>query len=201
MIRAALASLAFVALASCGGGDDRRGDIAGAVCGDPALRGEAIGDVDGAIFGCGVEDAVRLRMVSGVALSQPSVMDCDTARALKKWVVKSAVPTLKREGGGLRRLNVAAHYACRTRNNQPGAKISEHGRGRAIDISGFTLANGRTINVLDGWPSRTEGKALRRMHGGACGPFGTVLGPNADHHHRDHFHFDTARYRYGAYCR
>jgi hypothetical protein len=28
-----------------------------------------------------------------------------------------------------------------------------------------------------------------------------VLGPNANSFHRDHFHFDTARYRSGSYCR
>jgi len=39
------------------------------------------------------------------------------------------------------------------------------------------------------------------MHRAACGPFGTVLGPNADRFHQDHFHFDTARHRSGPYCR
>jgi hypothetical protein len=42
---------------------------------------------------------------------------------------------------------------------------------------------------------------MRRAHKTACGPFGTVLGPNADRYHQDHFHFDTARYRSGSYCR
>jgi len=30
---------------------------------------------------------------------------------------------------------------------------------------------------------------------------GTVLGPEANRFHRDHFHFDTAEYRSGPYCR
>lgn len=173
----------------------------GAVCGDLAIQGEAIGKVSGRIRGCGVADAVRVRSVSGVALSQTSVMDCTTANALKTWLEKSAKPALARKGGGLQSLRVAAHYACRTRNNQKGAKISEHGKGRAIDISGFKLADGSEVTVLRGWNARGTSKALRRMHRDACGPFGTVLGPNADRFHRDHFHFDTARYRSGSYCR
>jgi hypothetical protein len=173
----------------------------GAICGDIALQGVPVGRVPGRINGCGVEDAVRVRSVSGVALSQQSVMDCGTARALKSWIDTSAKPALKRQGGGLVSLKVAAHYACRTRNSQKGAKISEHGKGRAIDISGFTLANGTTITVLEGWNARRTRKAMRQMHQGACGPFGTVLGPNADRFHQDHFHFDTARYRSGSYCR
>lgn len=173
----------------------------GAVCGDIALQGELVGRVPGKLGGCGVEKAVRVTSVSGVRLSQRSVMDCNTAKALKSWIEDSAKPALSRKGGGLVGLKVAAHYSCRTRNNKRGAKISEHGKGRAIDISGFTLADGSTFSVLKGWNARRTRKAMRRMHEGACGPFGTVLGPNADRYHKDHFHFDTARYRSGSYCR
>ena len=173
----------------------------GAVCGNVAIQGKAIGRVKGKLRGCGVENAVRVRSVSGVSLSQGAVMDCVTANALKSWLEKSAKPALARKRGGLKSLRVAAHYACRTRNNQKGAKISEHGRGRAIDISAFRLADGSEVSVLNGWNARSTSKAMRRMHKGACGPFGTVLGPNANRFHLDHFHFDTARCRSGRYCK
>lgn len=173
----------------------------GAVCGDPDIQGEAIGRVPGKQPGCGVSDAVRVRSVAGVSLSRGSVMDCGTARALKSWVVNGARPAIGSKGGGIARLNIAAHYACRTRNNKPGAKISEHGKGRAIDISGVRLNDGSTITVLKGWNARGHSKPLKKMHKAACGPFGTVLGPDADRYHKDHFHFDTARYRSGSYCR
>ncbi|WP_299368889.1 extensin family protein [uncultured Tateyamaria sp.] len=172
----------------------------GQVCGDPDLQGDAVGAVPGRIPGCGIADAVRLRSVSGVTLSQPALMDCNTAKALKTWTNKGAKPALRRVGGGLASYRVAAHYACRTRNNQPGARISEHGKGRAIDISAFTMKDGTRLTVLNDWNSR-HGRALKSMHKAACGPFGTVLGPNSDRFHRDHFHFDTARYRNGSYCR
>lgn len=173
----------------------------GAVCGDIAIQGQVVGRVPGRISGCGVENAVKVRSVAGVGLSQQSVMDCQTAAALKTWLEQSAKPALAKKGGGLTRIRVAAHYACRTRNNKKGAKISEHGKGRAIDISGFQLADGTLVSVLQGWNAQRHKTAMRRMHQGACGPFGTVLGPNADRFHRDHFHFDTARYRSGSYCR
>lgn len=173
----------------------------GAVCEDIAIQGEVVGRVPGKIKGCGVADAVRVRSVSGVSLSQKSVMDCTTARALKTWVEGSASPAFGRKGGGLSRLKVAAHYACRTRNNKKGARISEHGKGKAIDISAFILKDGTEVTVLKGWNSRKYSKPLRQVHRGACGPFGTVLGPKADRYHQDHFHFDTARYRSGTYCK
>lgn len=173
----------------------------GAVCGDLAIQGTPVGRVPGKINGCGVENAVKVRSVSGIKLSNAAVMDCTTAKALDTWVRQSAVPALAGQGGGLKELRVAAHYACRTRNNRKGGKISEHGKGRAIDISGFELADGSLVTVLKGWRARRSSKAMRRMHRGACGPFGTVLGPEADRYHQDHFHFDTARYRSGSYCR
>ena len=93
------------------------------------------------------------------------------------------------------------HYACRTRNNLPGGRISEHGRGKAIDIAAINLNDGSAISVLDGWRDRRQARVLRQIHSAACGPFGTVLGPDADRYHRDHFHVDVARYSNGAYCR
>lgn len=179
----------------------RRAAQRGALCGDVDLQGDVVGQVPGRIRGCGIKDAVRLASVAGVGLTQSALMDCGTARALKTWVEGSAKPALSSIGGGLSQLRVAAHYVCRTRNHQSGARISEHGKGRAIDISAFVMRDGRVVTVEDGWGSRGTARALRRMHKGACGPFGTVLGPESDRFHKDHFHFDTARHRSGSYCR
>mgnify|MGYP000232484080 CR=1 FL=1 len=172
----------------------------GSVCGDISIQGEKVGNVAGKQAGCGAQDAVRVRSVAGVTLSQSAVMTCETAQALNTWVEDGLQPAFRRRNQvvGLR---VAAHYACRTRNNRPGARISEHGKGRAIDISGFTLASGELVTVAQGWSAKGFSKRLRKAWSAACGPFGTVLGPEADRYHRDHFHFDTAEYRSGPYCR
>ena len=45
-----------------------------------------------------------------------------------------------------------------------------------------------------------EALFLRRLHRGACEVFGTVLGPEANAAHRDHFHLDLAHRRHSAYC-
>lgn len=179
----------------------RRAGSSGRICGVNAIRGQAISAIPGKIRGCGISDPVRVTEVSGVSLSQAAVMDCTTAKALNRWVRDGVFRAVGRLGGGPSSLRVAAHYACRTRNNKPGAKISEHGRGRAIDISAVRLKNGAEISVLKGWRDPVQGKALRVMHKKACGLFGTVLGPNADRYHKDHFHLDTARHRGGSYCK
>lgn len=172
-----------------------------AICGDPQIIGEHVGVVPGALSGCGVADAVRVRSVSGVALTTGALVDCTTARALKNWVDRGLKPAFGRKGGGVEKMRVLASYACRSRNSQKGAKISEHGRGRAIDIGAFILRDGTEVTVLKDWGNGKSGRILRKAHEAACGPFGTVLGPKSDRFHKDHFHFDTARYRGGSYCK
>ncbi len=170
------------------------------LCGRGSIRGERIPPVTGA-GACGIPDPVRITSVSGIGLSRPARMDCRTAQALDDWVRNGVIPVVGRRGGGAVALQVAAGYSCRTRNNQAGAKVSEHGLGRAIDISGIRLASGEVLTVLGDWNSSDAGRIMRELHRRACGPFGTVLGPDSDRFHRDHFHFDTARYRSGSYCR
>jgi hypothetical protein len=174
---------------------------AGAICGNPAIRGVRLAPIPARLPGCGVKNPVSVVSVSGVALSQAATMNCPTAKALNNWVRNGVAPTVGRLGGGVASLQVLAGYSCRTRNSKPGAKISEHGKGRAIDIGAINLKNGLSLDVLTGWNDRVQGKLLRRLHRVACGPFGTVLGPDSDRYHRNHFHLDTASYRGGAYCR
>lgn len=173
----------------------------GGLCGVADIRGEQIAAIPAKVSGCGLSGGVKVTEVAGVRLSTPATMDCTTAKALRTWVAEAVVPTVGRLGGGVSQLKVAASYSCRPRNNVSGAKISEHGRGRAIDISAITLANGVSVTVLKGWNDPAQGKILKQLHRLACGPFGTVLGPNSDKYHKDHLHLDTARYSGGPYCR
>lgn len=180
---------------------DQQAEKRGAVCGDLDIQGEAIGNVPGRIPGCGVSNAVRVRSIAGVALSQGAVMNCRTAQATKTWINKGVKPAIGNRGGGIATLQVAAHYACRTRNNKVGAKLSEHSKGNAIDISAFIMRDGSKITLSQGWRSPRDGPILKQMWRAACGPYGTVLGPNSDRYHQNHFHFDTAQYRSGSFCR
>jgi hypothetical protein len=165
----------------------------GSVCGVNAIKGEKIAPIRSKVKGCGLKDGVRVTSVSGVRLSQAATIDCDTARALNTWVSDVLQPAY---GGAVVELRIAAHYICRPRNNKKGAKISEHGRGKAVDVAGFVLDSGKTQMVAGGY-----GKKLRQVHKAACGIFGTTLGPGSDGYHEDHLHFDTAGYRSGPYCR
>lgn len=171
----------------------------GSVCGDRSIRGQTIPPIAAQVKGCGVAEPVRVTSIAGVKLSQAADIDCTTATALKRWVEEGLQPQYKRNP--VVQLQVAAHYICRPRNNIKGARISEHGRGRAIDISGFVLSDGSLVTVAGHYRGKArESQAMRAAHKAACGIFNTTLGPGSDGHHEDHLHLDTARGR-GPYCR
>ena len=174
--------------------------VRGQLCGSAGIFGERLEPITGRISGCGIPEPVRVREVNGIALTTPATINCTTALALQDWL-GAAQDIVGNTGGGLVQIRVVASYSCRTRNNQPGARLSEHSTGNGIDIAGFGLANGQEISLLSGWRDGAQGPILRRLHDAACGPFGTVLGPESDRFHQDHFHFDVANYRSGAYCR
>lgn len=196
-----LIPLILMGCSALGGKEKPEISSRGSVCGDPSIKGEIVGPVTSSTPGCGIADAVKVYAIGDIALSQHSVMECDTARTLKGWVENDLDRVVGIMGGGVSSLKVASHYACRTRNSKRGARISEHGKGRAIDIAAVRLEDGTELSVLQDWGNGRKGRMLKKLHAGACGPFGTVLGPNSDVHHKDHFHFDIAKHGNGPYCR
>ena len=141
-----------------------------------------------------------------VRMQPPATLRCPMIPHVNRWVANTVLPAAQRHlGSRVVKLQVAASYSCRTRNSQPGAKLSEHGLANAIDISSFTLANGKVVTVKNGWNGTwNERSFLHAVHKGACNEFTTVLGPKADRFHHDHFHMDLARHgRKGTYrvCR
>jgi hypothetical protein len=166
----------------------------GSVCGDPAIKGEALAPIKGKVKGCGLDKPVRVTSISGIRLNQPATFSCDTAKAMKSWIENGLRPAMGRRE--VVEIRVAASYVCRNRNNKKGAKISEHGRGRAVDVAGFVFSDGTEWSI-----ARNYNKQVRRAHKAACGIFGTTLGPGSDGYHEDHLHFDIARHNNGPYCR
>ena len=154
--------------------------------------------------GCEIPNAWRVEMIGSVRFSQSAVMNCGMADPLRGWLEDQVQPAAQRTfGESVVSVDVAASYACRPRNNEWGAKMSEHGFGNAIDISAFTLESGRKVSVLEGWRAGGgDGRFLHAVHDEACGAFSTVLGPDSGSDHRDHLHLDLqARRSGGVYCR
>ena len=135
-----------------------------------------------------------------VIVKPAATVNCPLTAALAKWEAQVVQPAAMRHfGRGVRQIRQWASYVCRSRNNRPGARISEHALANALDVAAFTLDDGRVVTVKEGWIAAGEEAAfLREVHGGSCKIFGTVLGPDANALHGDHFHLDLGR---GGVCR
>ncbi len=172
---------------------------AGALCGEAALVGAAVPAVAGE-GACGIAAPVRITAAGGVGLDPPPTLDCSAARDLVTWLAEGVAPAFAARGETVAALTIADAYSCRNRNRAASGKLSEHARGRALDVSAFRLASGATVDVRSGWSSTDWGPVLHRVHDAACGPFATVLGPEANAFHVDHLHLDSAERRSGPWC-
>lgn len=127
-----------------------------------------------------------------VELTSPIQTNCEMATALVDWVGDVDAYAKAALDSELAALQTGTSYMCRARVGGAEQFTSEHGFANAIDVVGFTLADGRSIVVKENWlPATTpEAKLLRQSHGAACGKFTTVLGPEANADHEDHLHVD-----------
>jgi hypothetical protein len=144
---------------------------------------------------CGIPEPVAVAALDGGAidLTAKAIIGCQLAETFANWLEDDVQPAARELlGGDVVGLRVAASYACRTRNGVPGAKLSEHAHGNAIDISAFNVA-GRGWIEVGGIHGLGEARFLGTIRKSACGPFKTVLGPGSDANHSNHFHLDLAQ--------
>jgi hypothetical protein len=149
---------------------------------------------------CVVEQPVRLKSVASerhtLEFIETPILACGFATVLTRWLAEIAIPTaLYHFERPAAKVLVGPGYACRPRNQQPGAELSVHAFGMALDIRGFELADGE--QVLIGAPDEADRAAPERafldgLRTSACGYFTTVLGPGSDPLHEDHLHVDLA---------
>lgn len=148
---------------------------------------------------CGAETPFEMSGADGgrVTLEPAAMLRCPMIPTIDRWVQDVVEPAARFQlGQRLVGLSVMSSYSCRPVNGVSGGIISEHAYANAVDIGGFKLEDGRTISVLAGWSggSGREQAFLRQVHDGACRYFTTVLGPNYNGYHRNHFHLDLAHH-------
>jgi hypothetical protein len=143
--------------------------------------------------GCGWSNGVRLAAAGGARASFDKIT-CEMAVALALWMEHEVQPlALEHLGERVTSLLSRGSYACR---NIVGNAVwrhvrSQHAYANAADIAGFTLADGRQIDILTHWSGETpEGRFLRQAHARACRYFRAALGPAYNAAHRNHFHLD-----------
>ncbi len=154
---------------------------------------------------CGTPAPVSLKYINHVPRVElrPAVtVNCRMSDALERWLREVVQPRSKAllDATVIRVVDLAG-YHCRARYGSPNERISQHAFANAIDIAEFVTAKGEHIRVADHWDTGDERAAfLREIHKGACVIFGTVLGPEANAAHRNHFHLDLTPRRHKALC-
>ena len=141
---------------------------------------------------CGGDDMVELEAVllpnnSHIAVDPPAMLNCGMAESVSAWLRDEAAPRVAKLGSTLTAIENYDSYECRTRNRVPGAKISEHAHGDALDVRALHLADGRRLELTDVKVDKPLREGLRET---ACERFTTVLGPG-DPYHEGHIHLDV----------
>jgi hypothetical protein len=148
---------------------------------------------------CGGSDMVRLDAVviadgTRVELKPAPVLRCPFAESVAVWLLDEASPRIDKFGSALKAVEIYDDFECRERNRIVGAKVSEHGKGNAVDLRAFILADGRALGLTDVTVAKDFRKDLRDS---ACHRFTTVLGPGSDSYHEAHIHLDLIERRQG----
>ncbi|MCH8542695.1 MAG: extensin family protein [Alcanivorax sp.] len=149
------------------------------------------------VAGCPLTNVVRLHHTS-VAFNAPVTMSCPLAVAWVMYEQQALQPLAQRRlGQPLVSVTHMGAFSCRNIYHRENARRSEHATASALDVAAFELRDGRRITVLVGWEGgRREARFLREAHEAACDYFGTVLGPDYNAPHADHFHFGTRGLRF-----
>jgi hypothetical protein len=154
--------------------------------------------------GCRMIDTIKL-MDFGTPTTNLGAMTCPLASSFTDWARYGVAPAAKHYlGSEVVKIETMGTFNCRAVNGSRSGKLSEHAFANAVDVSAFVLRDGRRVSVLNGWRgSSAEQAFLRRLHQSACKRFGTVLGPEYNAAHANHFHFDMAKSTSNgtAYCR
>jgi hypothetical protein len=130
-----------------------------------------------------------------VEVKPAATLACPIVSALDRWIANAVQPSAQKWfNQPVVEIRQISAYSCRGMNGQPGAHISEHAFGNALDIAAFVLADGRRITVKDGWHGGPEEQGfLRDVQAAACDQFTTVLAPGSNRFHYDHIHVDLMR--------
>lgn len=137
--------------------------------------------------------------IQPATVTPAATLSCPIVSALDKWVSEGVQPAAMRWfGAPVTEIRQISAYSCRQMNGAGGHGVSEHAFGNALDIAGFTLADGRKVTVKNGWRGTPEEQGfLHDVQLFACDTFSTVLAPGYNAAHYDHIHVDLMRRKSG----
>jgi hypothetical protein len=147
---------------------------------------------------CGIQSPLSIEAVSAngrsIPLNAPVITDCGMATAFPSWIAEVDSYLKAHDKTDIKTINLSTSYACRNVDSAKTGNLSFHAFADALDVMGFTLGDGRTIDIKSGYNGTPQqgSQILRFARDSACTHFMTVLGPEADSFHQDNMHIDLA---------
>lgn len=140
---------------------------------------------------CGIETRLEVSKL-GLAKLRPVETACETALRLAMWerhgLQPAAQEILGQRAASIRHIG---SYNCRPIRGST-TRMSTHATASSIDIGGVVLEDGTRIELLQDWEGSEERQRfLRAIRDAGCIWFSTVLGPEFNRLHADHFHFQN----------
>jgi hypothetical protein len=159
---------------------------------------ESLGTIAGA-GECGGPDIVLLKRVLtkdhvSVEIAPAGTLRCEMAEAIVGWIREDLVGQATESWVGPVGIETPDSFECRGQNRILGARLSEHGRANALDISAIRLKSGGLLQPTDSAASKDFRIAMRTS---VCALHDRPRSTGADGYHEDHIHFDLAERRSG----
>jgi len=153
------------------------------------------------VEGCPLVNVVRISRTD-VEFNASFTVTCPVAVAWVMYERQQLQPlAASLLGSRLQQVEHFGSFACRNIYHRADARRSQHALANAFDVAAFRMADGTRISVLKDWNNDTEpakSEFLRQAHSQACRYFRTVLGPDYNQPHENHFHLEGSGF---GFCR
>ncbi len=148
---------------------------------------------------CSLTD--RTQMTGAPMSPARPISTCPVAVGLQIWLSHGLQQAAQTHlGTKVTRIEHIGTNSCRRINGGRTGPWSEHAHGNAIDIRAFVLSDGRRVSILQDWGKGEKGDFLKAARDAACDSFRTVLSPDYNAKHANHFHLDQGT-RWSSACR
>ena len=164
------------------------------------IGGEILPPIGGS-GGYGIAAPLLVTSFGAVKVRPAAKLNCNMALATYKWLINDVQPMARRKyKSPVVAIRQLSSYSCRSRRGSGTSRISEHSFGNALDVAGFSFANGRKLTLLKNWSTTgalfgigRDANFLFDAHKFACKNYATVLSPRYNKAHANHFHMDMGR--------
>ena len=140
---------------------------------------------------CQLDNAILVHRTS-LKLPQPMIVQCPLLVSWLMFEQQQLQPLAQQHlGQKIQQIQIMSSFSCRNVYGRKNGKRSQHARAAALDIGGFLLADNSRVSVLQDWQGDdAKSTFLKAVRNAACDYFGTVLGPDYNSAHHNHFHLD-----------